>query len=205
MAESGLTFQKYGKGAVIRIHSIAKKDVLEGNTDNIKGMLDSAVKELKETEVVQPWNMMISGYGRDTRPMTQIPEVSIWFRKAHGAYPYLPIFLSHFSLSNYLFAQLYNLEVVTTHKKQDLSVVQRNEIEKLVSALNKFEPSLGDECRKQLEYRVKYKVDLEEVQKLYADIKSEARTYLSLNAVSIRVSDRAIMQAFVRINQVLEN
>jgi hypothetical protein len=205
MAESGLTFQKYGKSSVIRIHSIAKKDVEEGNTDNVKVMLDSAVKELKETGVVHPWNMMIPGYGRDPRPLPQIPETSIWFRKAHGAYPHLPIFLSHFSLSNYLFSQLYNLEVVTTRKMQELSIVQRNEIEKMVAALNEFEPSLGDECRKQLEYKITYKVNLEEVQKIYADIKFAAGMYLSLNEVPRRVADRAIMQAFVRINQVLEN
>ena len=205
MAQNGLTFQKYGKHSVIRIHSITKKEVEEGNTDSVKGMLDSAVKELKETGVVHPWNMMISGYGADPRPYAQIPETKIWFRKAHGAYPYLPVFLSHFVLSNHLFSQFFNLKIVTTHKKPDLSVVQTNEIERLVVALNEFEPCLGDECRKQLEYQVEYKVNPEETQNLYANIKFAAKVYLSLNNVPKLISEKAIAQAFLRINQAMEN
>ena len=205
MAQNGLTIQKYGRRSVIRIHSITKKEVEEGNTDSVKGMLDSAVKELKETGVVHPWNMMISGYGADPRPYAQIPETKIWFRRAHGAYPYLPIFLSHFILSNYIFSQFFNPKVVTTHRMPELSVVQSNAIDDLVAALNEFQPCLGDECRKQLEYRVEYKVDLNELQKLYADIKFAAGLYLNLNEVPRPVSEKAIAQGFLRINQVLEN
>jgi hypothetical protein len=205
MADKGLTFQKYGKRSVTRIFPITKKQVEEGDTDSVKDMIDSAVKELKEVGVIHPWDMVISGYGVDPRPLAQIPETEIWFRRAQGAYPYLPIFLSPFILTNYLYSQFYNIKIITTHKKQDLSVVQSNEIDKLVAALNEFQPCLGDECRKQLEYRVEYKVDLNDTQRLYANIKFAARTYLSLNEIPRPVSEKAIVQAFVRINQALEN
>ena len=107
MVQNGLTFHRYGGRLAISIYSISRKEVEEGDTDGVKVMLNSVVKVLKETGVVHPWNMMISGYGDDKRPLAQNPETAIWFRRAHGAYPYLPIFLSHFILSNYLFSQFY--------------------------------------------------------------------------------------------------
>ena len=205
MTENGLTFQKYGKRLAVLIHAISKEQVESGDIESVKEIVDAAMKAVKETGKVHPWNLMIAGYGQDTRPLAQIPETAIWFRKVQGRYPFLPIFLTPFILNNYLYSQFCVLKVVHAAKKADLSVVENNKIDRMVADLNEFQPSLGDECRKQFEYNVEYKVDLNETQNLYENIRFAAKLQLGLHEIPRQVTEKVLAEGFQRIIRALEN
>lgn len=196
--------QKYGERILIRITSIEKKEIVEGDIRRVKDLMDCAAKELKATGMIHPWNMTISGYDFDPRSLAQIPEVVSWFRKVQERFPYLPIFLSSFTLNPYLVSQL-DTEVFKTVKKADLSEKDKKEIDVMAAILDKNEPGLGEKYRKQVEYEVQYKVNLQQVQELNTQISFAAGLYLRSHKLRKPIRKKALKDAFERINTALEH
>lgn len=201
---NSLAFQKYGERIIIRLTPIGKKEVMEGDIRRVKDLLDCAAKELKATGLIYPWNMSISGYNFDPRSLVQIPEVVSWFKKVHERFPYLPIFLSPFILNAYLLSQL-DTEVVNTVRKADLSDSQKKEIDVMVVILNKNEPGLGEEYRKQMEFEIQYSINMQQLLELNTQISFAADLYLSTHKFRKPVREKALKDAFERINTALEH
>jgi hypothetical protein len=201
----GLVLHKYGEKKSIRITQVEKEDVLKLDLNAVKGLYTSATKELNETGVIQPWNLVVSGYENDLRLLVQIPEVVAWFKTVQRLFPFIPIFLSPFILEEYILSQLDNLVVTASRKTMDLSVIQKRAIDDQVAYLNAYEPLLGDEFRKRLEYSLQYRIDLNQIQYLLNNIKYAANIHLSIYEVSKPVREKAIEEALVRINSVLES
>lgn len=200
---NGFALQKYGERILIRITSIEKKEIVEGDIRRVKDLMDCAAKELKAIGTIHPWNMTISGYDFDPRSLAQIPEVVSWFRKVQERFPYLPIFLSSFTLNQYLVSQL-DTEVFKTVKKVDLSERDKKEIDAMAAFLDRNELGLGEKYRKQVEYEVQYKVNMQQVLELNTQISFAATLYLSSHKLKKSVSEKALRDAFSRINSALD-
>lgn len=199
-----LAFEKYGERMVIRITPIGKSEVFTGEIKFVNELLDSAIKDLKEYGSIKPRNMTISGYDLDPRPLAQIPEVVAWFKKVQEVHPYLPIFLTPFVLSPYLLSLL-DPKVIKTERRANLSAREQAEIDLTAKLLNRNEQGMGEEFRKQFEYETKYSVDPDKINKLGAEIDFAAGIYLCNKGISKPVRDKAIREAFVRINSALES
>ena len=195
--------QKYGEGLAILLHTIDKKQLLAGDIENIESLVDVSCLELKSSGVIYPLNISISDYGVDPRHLAQIPEVVAWFRKVHEAYPYLPIFLSPFILHVYLLSQL-DTEVVETVGITDLTAEEKKEVDFMAAILNNTEPGLGEEYRKQMEFKTKFKVNMQQVQELNAQINFAAGLYLRSHILSEVTREKALKDAFERINLALD-
>jgi hypothetical protein len=198
-----LALQKYGSRLVIRIHPIDKKKMLTGDIEDVKSLIESAFRELKTSGVIHPWNITISGYDFDPRHLAQIPEVVAWFRKVQEVHPYLAIFLSPFTLNPYLVSQL-DTEAVETAKRADLTANQVKDIDAIATILNKTEQGLGDNYRKQVAFETQYKVSMQQVRELNSQISFAAGLYLSSHKVRKPILEKALRDAFERINSALD-
>jgi len=200
---NGFAFQKYGRNIIIRLTLIGKEEVLKGDLNKVNALLECVTRELKTSGVIYPWNMTISGYDSDPRSLAQIPEVVAWFRTLQEKYPFFPIFLSPFVLNAYLLSQL-DMEVVKTIKGSGLSDMEKEEINAMAAILNKYEPGLGDDYRKQMGFETQYRVNLQQVQELNNQISFAAGIYLDSHNVGTAVREKLLKDAFQRINQALD-
>jgi len=200
---NGFAFQKYGGSVIIRIAPVGKDEIMNGNLKRPKDILNCVTNELKTSGTTYPWNMTISGYDFDPRSLAQIPEVVTWFRKVQERYPFFPIFLSPFILNSYLLSQL-DTEIVRTVKKTDLSDEEKEEINVMAAILNKNQPGFGEEYRKQMEFKIQYRVSLQQVQELNRQISFAAGIYLGSHNVEAAVRGKLLKEAFERINLALD-
>jgi hypothetical protein len=207
LGREGATFfskvasQKLGGSTVYRIFPIDKEKILSLDTGDIAHLIEMAMAELKLGGVIQPWNLTVSGYDYDPRDLAEIPEVKAWFVKIQAEFPYLPIFLSVFSLIQYLLGQL-DITVVCERKKK-ITLSEQEEIDATVGLHEKMVPGGGEKMREQLEHTSGYAVNPEQVESLCAEIKWSATMFLATQKIDKAIAAKAIDEAFVRIKQCL--
>lgn len=105
-SEQELLFEFTGGDHIIRHIQVSKDEILSGNIGRVKSLVAMISHELRLDQKVHPWNLTISGYDYDPRPLSEIPEVVIWYKKVHEEISYLPIFLTPFALNPYLLSVL---------------------------------------------------------------------------------------------------
>jgi hypothetical protein len=170
------SFETHGDAILARMCPVQKKEILEGGLDTVSVLLRAATHELKVRGKIYPWNLTVSGFDFDPRPVSLIPEVVTWFKKVHGQYTYLPIFLTPFCLTGYLLSQL-DLEVFDS-KKKEMTPAEQKEVNELVSAYEKLHTGQVEVFRHQLESTTVLKVKPEQVELLFAHISLSAVMYL---------------------------
>lgn len=80
---------------------ISKNAVLAGDLHEIDPFIDSIINNLKKSEEYSPFDMTISGYTNDPRPLWEVEEIRKWCESLHQKHPYLPFLLSKSTIEWY--------------------------------------------------------------------------------------------------------
>ena len=92
-----------GKPFGVILHCpVPKQSVLAGDLHYIDDITRNAREWIQQHGRIQLWNLAISGYDDDPRPLWEIPEVRTWCKNVHTKVPYLPCLLSENSIIWYV-------------------------------------------------------------------------------------------------------
>lgn len=80
---------------------ISKNAVLAGDLHEVDPFIDSIINNLKKSEEYFPFDMTISGYANDPRPLWEVEEIRKWCESLQQKHPYLPYLLSNSTIEWY--------------------------------------------------------------------------------------------------------
>ncbi|HKC04666.1 MAG TPA: chlororespiratory reduction 6 domain-containing protein [Patescibacteria group bacterium] len=185
-----------------KVVRVEKSEIFGGQIEKAERIVKVALEEIRWKGTTSPCDLTISGYDLDSRPLAEIPEVRSWYIKVHSIHPYLPVFLSEFSITPYILSQMELVPVRTVQR--DLSESERAEIDKMVSDFENNHPGKGKELRGQLETATDYAINAENAQKLFAEISLTGRRFLENAGVKTLTQNILIEDTFSRIQSALD-